>query len=56
VRQTASRGTARGEMPISNDWQGSNEDHGQALLATNAFFLRAAFADINIDQTGLYTG
>ena len=50
MRQTTSSGTARGKMLIRNDWQGLNEDHDQAPLAANAFFLQAAFADINIDK------
>jgi hypothetical protein len=33
VRKTTSRGTARREMLIGNDWQESNKDRGQARTA-----------------------
>lgn len=57
MRKTTSRGTARDEMLMSNYSQGLNENHGHAPAPilqqqATAFFLQAAFADINIDKSG----
>ena len=54
MRKTASRGTARGEMLISNDWQGNQMKitvRSQRLLAAKVVFLHAT--DINAAKAGL---